>query len=76
MDDGYMAVCRAAFRRSGWHGPLNRYRAQDADFAGRAPIVTHPSCFIAGTLDVSWAQVRGLDLWNGSPPPIGSDHVA
>lgn len=67
MDDRHMEEIRAAFRRSGWHGPLNRYRAQDIDFAERAPVVNrplaHPSCFIAGTLDVSRAQMRGFDLY-------------
>lgn len=68
MDDAYMLACRTAFRRSGWHGPLNRYRAQDIDFAERGPVVNRklvqPSCFIAGTLDVSRAQVRGFDLYS------------
>ena len=67
MDDAHMEETRAAFRRSGWHGPLNRYRALDLDFAERAPVVNRkleqPSCFIAGTLDVSRAQLRGFDLY-------------
>lgn len=77
MDDAYMAECRDAFRRSGWHGPVNRYRAQDIDFAQRAPVVNRklaqPSCFIAGTLDVSRAQMRNFDLY-GDPGANCTDY--
>jgi len=77
MDEAYMETSRAAFRRSGWHGALNRYRAQDIDFAERAPVANRtldqPSCFIAGTLDVSRAQVRGFDLY-GDPGAHCADY--
>jgi pimeloyl-ACP methyl ester carboxylesterase len=67
MDEAHMAESRAAFRRSGWHGSLNRYRAQDIDFAERAPVagrpLRHPSIFIGGMMDVSRGQMRGFDLY-------------
>lgn len=62
-----LAVYEAAFREGGWTGPLNRYRAQDIDFAERAPVVgrhvTQPATFIAGTLDPVRRFVPGVDLF-------------
>ena len=50
-----LAVYEAAFKRNGWHGPLNRYRAQDLDQAERGPfadkLITQPAIFIGGSLD-------------------------
>ncbi len=54
-----LAIYNEAFAAGGWTGPLNRYRAQDLDFAERGDVVgrhvTQPAAFIAGTLDpVRW----------------------
>jgi pimeloyl-ACP methyl ester carboxylesterase len=50
-------VLEAAFRRSGFRGPLNRYRAMDLDWAdGEATAdrpVTVPAVFIAGDRDMT-----------------------
>jgi len=67
MPEADMAVFLEAFRRGGWRGPLNRYRAQDLDFAERAPVagrrIAQPACFIAGTDDVVRQFVPGVDLF-------------
>lgn len=56
-----------AFRKGGWRGPLNRYRAQSLDHAQRAPVagrhIAQPACFIAGTLDPVRMFVPGTDLF-------------
>ena len=45
----------AAFRTGGFRGPLNRYRAQEIDFAESADLadksITQPACFVAGERD-------------------------
>ncbi len=50
-------VLESAFRRSGFRGPLNRYRAMDLDWAEgeKAPEspVTQPALFIAGDRDMT-----------------------
>jgi pimeloyl-ACP methyl ester carboxylesterase len=54
-NSGYIAEAVAAFNRTGFHGPLNYYRAIDpftrrsAAFAGAK--IRQPSMFLAGTLD-------------------------
>jgi pimeloyl-ACP methyl ester carboxylesterase len=59
-----------AFRKSGFRGPLNRYRAQRFDAADLASIkgrpVTQPSCFIAGERDIVRKMVPGTDRF-GDP---------
>lgn len=56
-----------AFRKSGFRGSLNRYRAQRLDPAQLANIkgrpVTQPSCFIAGERDVVRHMIPGIDLF-------------
>jgi pimeloyl-ACP methyl ester carboxylesterase len=60
-----LAVYKSAFAAGGWTGPLNRYRAQDIDFAERATVVgrriAQPATFIAGTLDPVRRFVPGVD---------------
>jgi pimeloyl-ACP methyl ester carboxylesterase len=56
-----------AFRASGFRGPLNRYRAQEIDFAELADYagkpVTQPACFIAGERDPVRHFIPGVDLY-------------
>ncbi len=65
MGEAEMAVYRQAFAAGGWTGPLNRYRAQELDFAERAPVkgrmIEQPSCFIAGSLDPVRHFLPGVD---------------
>jgi pimeloyl-ACP methyl ester carboxylesterase len=55
IDSTYIRDAVAAFTRTGFHGPLNYYRAVDpftrnsAVFAGAK--IRQPSMFLAGTLD-------------------------
>lgn len=61
-------VYAAAFERSGWHGPINRYRAQDLDAAdlghlGTDPTITQPAAFIAGERDAVRRFVPGVDIF-------------
>jgi pimeloyl-ACP methyl ester carboxylesterase len=54
------------FERSGFRGPLNRYRTSELDFAQQAAIadraIEHPAAFIAGSLDPVLAFMPGIDL--------------
>lgn len=54
------------FARSGFRGPLNRYRTSELDFAQQAAIadrqIAQPAAFIAGSLDPVLAFVPGVDL--------------
>jgi pimeloyl-ACP methyl ester carboxylesterase len=54
------------FERSGFRGPLNRYRNSVIDFAQQAPIadrkIGQPAAFIAGSLDPVLSFVPGVDL--------------
>jgi pimeloyl-ACP methyl ester carboxylesterase len=54
------------FERSGFRGPLNRYRTSELDFAQQAEIANHrigqPAAFIAGSLDPVLSFVPGVDL--------------
>lgn len=62
-----LAVYVAAFRAGGFRGPLNRYRAQEIDFAELAPFagapVTQPACFIGGERDAVRHFIPGGDLY-------------
>ena len=53
------------FQRSGFRGPLNRYRTSDIDFAEQAEIadrrIEQPAAFIAGKLDPVLTFVPGVD---------------
>jgi pimeloyl-ACP methyl ester carboxylesterase len=54
------------FERSGFRGPLNRYRTSKLDFEQQAPFahsaIKQPAAFIVGTLDPVLAFVPGVDL--------------
>lgn len=54
------------FQRSGFRGPLNRYRTADLDFAQQAELVgrrvERPAAFIAGSRDPVLRFVPGVDL--------------
>lgn len=67
MSEADLDVFTAAFEGSGFRGPLNRYRAQDADFDELAPFkgkpITQPACFIAGERDPVRRFVPGHDLY-------------
>lgn len=57
----------ASFEKSGWHGPLNRYRAQPLDAADIGqlpnPNLTQPAAFIGGELDPVRNFAPGMDLY-------------
>lgn len=54
------------FERSGFRGPLNRYRTAELDFAQQEAIadrrIEQPTAFIAGSLDPVLAFVPGVDM--------------
>jgi pimeloyl-ACP methyl ester carboxylesterase len=54
------------FERSGFRGPLNRYRNSELDFAQMADVadkrVEQPAAFVAGSLDPVLRFIPGLDL--------------
>jgi pimeloyl-ACP methyl ester carboxylesterase len=54
------------FQRSGFRGPLNRYRTSELDFAQQAAIadrrIDQPAAFIAGSLDPVLRFVPGVDM--------------
>jgi len=54
------------FEKSGFRGPLNRYRTSELDFAQQAALagrrVEQPAGFIAGSLDPVLRFVPGVDL--------------
>jgi pimeloyl-ACP methyl ester carboxylesterase len=54
------------FERSGFRGPLNRYRTSELDFAQQAPVadrrIEQPAAFIAGSLDPVLRFLPGIDL--------------
>ena len=56
----------ALFRKSGFRGPLNRYRNQDRDWENLTALnnarITRPACFIAGSRDAVLRFVPGVDL--------------
>lgn len=70
-----LAVFTAAFQKSGFRGPLNRYRAQHIDFEELAEFkgakITLPACFIAGERDPVRRFVPGIDLYERA-----GDHLA
>lgn len=67
MNADDLAVYEDAFAGGGWRGPLNRYRAQDIDFAEREEVkgrhIAQPAAFIAGTLDPVRAFIPGMDMY-------------
>jgi len=58
--------CVGEFQRSGFRGPLNRYRTSELDFAQQAAIadrrIDQPAAFIAGSLDPVLRFVPGVDM--------------
>jgi pimeloyl-ACP methyl ester carboxylesterase len=54
------------FARSGFRGPLNRYRTSELDFAQQEAIadrkIEQPSAFIAGSLEPVLTFIPGVDL--------------
>ncbi len=67
MTERDLAVYADAFSAGGFRGPLNRYRAQDLDFADLAELngrgIAQPSAFIAGECDPVRAFIPGMDLY-------------
>ena len=65
--DADLKVFSDAFDKSGWRGPLNRYRAQNIDFDELADLkgvpVTRPACFIAGERDPVRYMIPGVDMF-------------
>lgn len=61
-----IAYYAGEFERSGFRGPLNRYRTSDIDFAEQEAIadrkIEQPCAFIAGSLDPVLKFVPGVDL--------------
>jgi pimeloyl-ACP methyl ester carboxylesterase len=54
------------FQRSGFRGPLNRYRTSELDFAQQAAIadrrIEQPAAFIAGSLEPVLSFLPGVDM--------------
>jgi len=54
------------FRNSGFRGPLNRYRNSERDFEQLAAFdgkpFTHPTAFMAGSLDQVLRMIPGVDM--------------
>ena len=61
-------VYAAGFEASGWHGPLNRYRAQPLDAADIGqlpdPNLKQPAAFIGGELDPVRNFAPGIDMYD------------
>ena len=71
LSEDDLSVYTEAFDRSGWTGPLNRYRAQglDAEQLGSTPNpeLTQPAAFIGGEHDEIRNFMAGLDLFDLAP---------
>ena len=72
LTDEEFAVYVEAYQRSGWHGPINRYRAQDLDAADIGHldddgVLTQPAAFVGGELDGVRFFIPGLDLFDLAP---------
>lgn len=67
MTEQDLDVYVAAFRAGGFRGPLNRYRAQNIDFAELKELVgkplVQPTCFIGGERDMVRTMIPGVDLY-------------
>lgn len=65
-----LQVYGSAFDASGWHGPLNRYRAQSIDASQLGslpdPDLGMPTAFIGGEHDPVRRFVPGLDLFSAA----------
>lgn len=72
LHDGYFDTAVAQFKRTGFRGPLNRYRNHQADFvwAGQFdPVIRLPALFIGGASDPA------LVLGSADPLPIMRENV-
>lgn len=67
MSEDDLNVYVEAFTAGGFHGPINRYRAQVLDFeesaAFRGKSIRQPACFIGGAKDAVRHFVPGGDLY-------------
>jgi len=67
MSEADLDVYVEAFAAGGFHGPINRYRAQTLDFeesaAFRGKSIRQPACFIGGAKDAVRHFVPGADLY-------------
>jgi len=67
MSPADLSVYVEAFRAGGFRGPLNRYRAQEIDFADLAEFagksLAQPAFFVAGERDIVRKFVPGVDLY-------------
>ncbi len=70
-----MQMYTEAIEAGGWHGPLNRYRAQELDAAELGsrpdPVLQQPAAFVAGELDAVRNFLPGVDLFS-----VASDSCA
>ena len=76
LTEDELAVYAAAYERSGWHGPINRYRAQDLDAADIGHldddgVLTQPAAFVGGAEDAVRQFIPGLDLFDMAPNSCG-----
>lgn len=75
--DDDLAVYADAFAVSGWHGGLNRYRAQplDAQDIGQMPHpnLTQPAAFIGGSKDLVRGFSAELDVYDAAVAGMACD---
>ncbi len=71
LSEDDLAVYVEAFEQSGWHGAINRYRAQDLDAADVGQLgggeIDQPAVFIGGALDAVRDFIPGADLYDAAP---------
>ncbi|MGF1454040.1 MAG: alpha/beta fold hydrolase [Alphaproteobacteria bacterium] len=69
-----LAYYTGEFRRSGFRGPLNRYRNHERDFAWlqsfRERTIDQPSLFIGGTKDLVLKMIPGSDMVAAMAPHL------
>jgi pimeloyl-ACP methyl ester carboxylesterase len=66
LGEADLDYCTEQLRRSGFRGPLNRYRNSARDFADLAAFdetkIAQPAAFLAGSLEPVLGMVPGLDM--------------
>jgi pimeloyl-ACP methyl ester carboxylesterase len=66
LTEGDLDYFASQFRNSGFRGPLNRYRNSERDFEETAAFdgkpFTHPTAFMAGSLEPVLRMVPGVDM--------------
>lgn len=71
MSPDELQMYAEAIEAGGWHGPLNRYRAQSFDASEIGvlpnPELTQPATFIGGELDAVRNFVAGVDIFEMAP---------